>query len=197
MVSVEPIRDIAKVMEIQQRLRENTDTKRGKRMYLMFLCGVYLGLRISDLRRLRVRDLRGEKFAMIEKKTSKRTELPIAGIVHRAVRDLLPAAADDDFVFPSRQRDRYGRPQAIHRRTAYNDIKEIGRAAGLDFPIGCHTLRKTFGYHQYRMDGDIAFLQDWFNHSSPKITLRYIGIDQDRRLKKVNKMEKYFKENAG
>lgn len=196
MTSVEPIRDPAKVMQIQKELKKHADTERGKRMYLLFVCGVYLGLRISDLLRLKVGDLRSDKLVMREKKTRKRTELPIAGVIRRAARELLADAGDDDFVFESRQRTKSGARKAISRRMAYNDIKAIARAAGLTYPIGCHTLRKTFGYHQYRMDGDIAFLQDWFNHSSPTITLRYIGIDQDRRRKKVDKMERYFRENA-
>ena len=45
--------------------------------------------------------------------------------------------------------------------------------------IGTHTLRKTFGYHFYKRNKDVAMLQKLFNHSSPSITLRYIGIEQD------------------
>lgn len=190
MTSVEPIRDEAKVVEIQKTLRKRATDERGKRMYLLFVCGVYLGLRISDLLKLRVGDLRGDKLVMREKKTRKRTELPVANIIRRAARELLEGEADDALVFASPQNAR--RNKAITRKTAYNDINAIARAAGVKGPIGCHTLRKTFGYHQYRMDGDIAFLQEWFNHSSPAITLRYIGIDQDRRRKKVNRMERYL-----
>ena len=195
MVSVEPIRDPAKVVEIQRRLYRDTKTEIGKRRYMLFLCGVYLGLRISDLLRLTVGQLRADKLAMREKKTRKHTELPIADIIRRAMRDLYAEAGDDALVFASRKHGKGGERRAITRRQAYNDINGIARAAGLSGPIGCHTLRKTFGYHQYKMDGDIAFLQDWFNHSSPTITLRYIGIDQDRRRKKVNKMERYFRES--
>ena len=46
--------------------------------------------------------------------------------------------------------------------------------------LGCHSMRKTFGYHYYKQTKDIALLQKIFNHSSPAITLAYIGIDQDR-----------------
>ena len=50
---------------------------------------------------------------------------------------------------------------------------------GIDYKIGTHTLRKTFGYHHYKKFKDVALLQKIFNHSSPAITLRYIGIDQE------------------
>lgn len=195
MTSVEPIRDEVKVLEIQKMLRKQAEkSERGKRAYLLFICGVYLGLRISDLLKLRVGDLRGDKITMREKKTKKRTELPVANIIRRAARELLSEEDDDTLVFRSPQK---GRPdKAIARKTAYNDINAVARAVGVKGPIGCHTMRKTFGYHQYKMDGDIAFLQEWFNHSSPAITLRYIGIDQDRRRKKVNRMEQYLRERG-
>jgi len=41
-------------------------------------------------------------------------------------------------------------------------------------------LRKTFGYHFYQQTKDVALLQELFNHSSPSVTLRYIGINQDK-----------------
>ncbi|WP_436242946.1 tyrosine-type recombinase/integrase [Paenibacillus sp. LjRoot56] len=45
--------------------------------------------------------------------------------------------------------------------------------------MGTHTLRKTFGYFAYKAGTDIVLLQQIFNHSSPSVTLRYIGILQD------------------
>ena len=42
-----------------------------------------------------------------------------------------------------------------------------------------HSLRKTFSYHLYKTYKDVALLQELLNHSSPSITLRYIGISQD------------------
>lgn len=187
MIAVEPIRDMNKVCEIEENLAA-LDTPRGRRMYLLFLCGIYLGLRVSDLLKLRVGDLRGPTLRTKEKKTRKATELPINDALRRAVRDRLADKADADFVFTSRQRDRHGKPKPITRRTAYNDIKQITAEVGLNIPIGCHTLRKTFGYHMYKLNGDIAFLMDWFNHSTPDITKRYIGINLDERRKQVNRL---------
>lgn len=40
-------------------------------------------------------------------------------------------------------------------------------------------MRKSFGYHHYKKFKDVAMLQKIFNHSSPQITLRYIGIEKD------------------
>lgn len=51
--------------------------------------------------------------------------------------------------------------------------------AGLNIVVGTHTMRKTFGYHHYKQNKDVAMLQMIFNHSNPRTTLRYIGIAQD------------------
>ena len=42
-----------------------------------------------------------------------------------------------------------------------------------------HTMRKTFGYHAYKKGMDITIIQKLLNHSSPSITLSYIGITRD------------------
>ena len=47
--------------------------------------------------------------------------------------------------------------------------------------IGSHSLRKTFGFWNYELYKDVAILQEIFNHSSPSITLRYIGITEDMK----------------
>ena len=68
----------------------------------------------------------------------------------------------------------------LERVAAYGIIKSACKEAGIEEHIGTHTLRKTFGYHHYKKFQDVAMLQKIFNHSSPQITLRYIGIEQDQ-----------------
>ena len=67
----------------------------------------------------------------------------------------------------------------MERVSFYRIINNVCRQAGIDYKVGTHTLRKTFGYHHYKQFNDIALLQKILNHSSPSITLRYIGIDQE------------------
>ncbi len=79
-------------------------------------------------------------------------------------------------VFKSRE----GVNKLISRSTAYKILNKVASAVGLEENIGTHTLRKTFGYHFYKQTKDVALLQEILNHSSPKITLRYIGLNQDQ-----------------
>ena len=67
----------------------------------------------------------------------------------------------------------------LERCNAYMIVKTACQEAGIKYKIGTHTLRKTFGYHHYQQFKDVVILQKIFNHSSPSITLRYIGIEQD------------------
>ena len=60
----------------------------------------------------------------------------------------------------------------------YKIINAACEEAGLEERVGTHTLRKTFGYHHYQKFKDVVMLQKIFNHYSPEITLRYIGIEQ-------------------
>lgn len=65
------------------------------------------------------------------------------------------------------------------KERAYKILNKAARAVGITRRIGTHTLRKTFGYHCYQKYDDVVLLQKIFNHSSPQITLRYIGIKQE------------------
>ena len=67
----------------------------------------------------------------------------------------------------------------MERTAAYRIINLACKKIGIEGLIGTHTLRKTFGYHHYQKFKDVVILQKIFNHSSPFITLRYIGIEQD------------------
>ena len=79
-----------------------------------------------------------------------------------------------EYLFKSRK----GENKAITTVQAYRIINRAAKRIKLE-EIGTHTMRKTFGYWHYRQYKDIAILQEIFNHSSPSVTLVYIGISQD------------------
>ena len=67
----------------------------------------------------------------------------------------------------------------IIRLLGYKIINGAAKEIGIMENIGTHTLRKTFGYYAYQSGIAIEVLQKLFNHSTPAITLRYIGITQE------------------
>jgi site-specific recombinase XerD len=84
--------------------------------------------------------------------------------------------ADSDYLFPSQKENK-----PIIRIKAWQIINTAARACGGQgaIGVGTHTLQKTFGHHFYQQSKDVAMLQYILGHSSPSITLRYIGINDD------------------
>ncbi|SFC52749.1 site-specific integrase [Bacillus sp. UNCCL81] len=166
---VQPIRDIEKIELIKEFLKAEND-----RNYMIFLMGIYTGLRISDILNLRVSDVTGIHIIIREQKTRKKKWVRINPELRRELNTFVLGKKSKEYLFKSRQ----GKNRPITRSMAYR----ILRKAAIKFKlkdIGTHTLRKTFGYHFYKQTKDIALLQKLFNHSKPEITLRYIGVDQD------------------
>lgn len=191
MARVQPIRDQEEIQRIEDKLLQ-INTPRSIRMFVMFEVGIYLGMRIGDMIKLKVGDLRDKvEFTFTPEKTShragvssyreKRLTVTIAPEIRKMIRYFYAGSPDDAYLLESRKKDRDGHPTHIQRETAWHDMKAIQQLAGLSFPIGCHTLRKTFGYHIYQKNHDVAWLQTWFGHSSQAITLIYIGIALDEK----------------
>ena len=104
MKRVYPIKDKDKLYEIQEQLQQET-TVHGRRVYLLFMTGIYTGLRISDLVRLQVHHVRGEYIRIIEQKTGKEQSILIADNLRRVFDDRLEGMADNAWLFVSRKRN--------------------------------------------------------------------------------------------
>jgi integrase len=167
--TVQPIRSRAKIEEIKKLLKEESE-----RDYFLFVMGINCGLRISDMLKLKVGDVRGKQYIKIkEGKTDKFKRFRINAALQKEINNYTEGMADEDYLFPSRKGDK-----PITRVQAYRILNKVAKKVGLE-EIGTHTLRKTFGYHFYKKTHDVAMLQEIFNHSSPSVTKRYIGISQD------------------
>lgn len=174
---VDPIRDKDDIQAMKEYLREWDE-----RNYMLFLTGINSGFRISDLLQLRVKDVQGWYIKLKERKTGREIKRKMTTILKKEMRKYVEGKPLHYFLFKSRN----GRNQPISRVTAYSIIKIAAEEVGIE-NVGTHTMRKTFGYHYYKKTKDVAFLMELFNHSSPKITLRYIGITQDFQDKEMSK----------
>lgn len=173
---VHPIRDHDQINEMKKYLRSQSE-----RNYMLFVTGLNSGLRISDLLPLRVRDARKSYFDIRELKTRKQKRIEMTPGLKRELKRYIEGMEDDQYLFKSRE----GLNKPIGRSQAYKILRGAADYVGLT-GVGTHTLRKTFGYHFYMKYKDVALLQEIFNHSEEKITMRYIGINQysmDRAMK--------------
>jgi site-specific recombinase XerD len=58
-------------------------------------------------------------------------------------------------------------------------IKDSCAAVGIKENVGCHSLRKTFGYHSWKKGVPLPVLMELYNHSNQAVTKLYLGISQD------------------
>lgn len=173
---VQPIRSLKQIETIKKLLKQQS-----LRDYCLFVLGINSGLRISDLLKLRISDVaeKGkvkDRIRLRENKTNKFKDFPISDNAKSAIREYLKSRqySENEPLFISRKNKGF-----LLRQRAYKILNEVARSIGIKEKIGTHTLRKTFGYHAYNSGYDIAIIQKLFNHSSPSVTLRYIGITQD------------------
>lgn len=168
---VEPIKDLEKLEAFKEVLRSNP------RDYLLALLGLNTGLRISDIVKLKVCDVKDKTHIELnEEKTGKHKKFLINDTLKSALKGFCENMDGDEYLFQSRQGNSH-----IKRFRAYQILNSAAKEVGIEDRIGCHTLRKSFGYHFYQSTKDIALLMELFNHASQRVTLRYIGLSQEAK----------------
>lgn len=147
-----------------------TGCRPNERVAAALMLEANLGLRISDIIRLRLSDIvrDGERYrlAITEQKTGKSRTFTVPLALYQFVRCYcidhgIPA---DAVIFPLTER-------AIQKQLKlvcdYLDIKGVGT----------HSFRKFYATEIYRNNGyNIALVQQLLQHSSAAVTQRYIGI---------------------
>ena len=175
-ITVHPIQNTKDIISIKTYLSDKP------RDLLLFTMGINNGIRTGDLLKLKVSDVKdlkpGDSIQIKESKTQKVNVLSINKEVYKSLRHFLVTQTpnDDDYLFQSRNRTQALTVMAVNRM-----VKSWCRAINLSGNYGAHTLRKTFGYIQRTKFGvGFEVLCRRFNHSSPSITMRYLGItDQE------------------
>jgi integrase len=179
MAATEPIRD-------KETLKQMAGfwLKRGHtRNYAMMVLGLHTALRIADLLRLKWEDVYDwdsgafrSHVTLVEKKTGKHKSIALNQAATRALGLHLPKTREE-FIFANNRRG----ARAICRVQAWRIIRMAAKAIKAVGRIGCHSLRKTFGYFAWKAGALPVMLMDIFNHSSFETTKRYLGITQDDR----------------
>ena len=150
------------------------------RMSLLIGCGCFFGLRISNTLTLSWSMLlNDDKFTIYEKKTGKRRVVKINKGFQKHIKacyDALHIEDEDEKCFLSRKKMVYS-TQRINIL-----FKEIKAKYNLKIDhFSTHTMRKSFGrkvFESAGTDAPLALmrLQTLFNHASPTITKKYLGI---------------------
>lgn len=167
---VEPIRNKVDIQRIIDYFKANNKEKYA----VLFTLGVNSGLRVSDLLGFKVKDVYNKTSIMLrEQKTGKGKIFPLKDELQTLLNDFCKDRNPQEWLFTGRH------GLKLDRIIVYKTIVQACKDLNINANVGTHTMRKTFGYHHYKQFHDIALLQTIFNHYSPVVTKRYIGITQD------------------
>jgi integrase len=173
LIDVQPIRSKTQIEDMKWALNRHC----SERDYILFLIGINTGLRVSDILNLKketilkLKSKKRKEFQIREGKTRKARMINITSIFNEVF--TYASELESDWLFPSRKGDK-----PISKIQAYRQLQKAGDFANIE-SVGTHTMRKTFGYWFYKQTGNVAMLQEILNHSHPKITLTYIGINKE------------------
>lgn len=164
---VQPIKDMNLINKLKSEL-----LKSDYKDYLIFDIAINTGLKIIDILNLTVWDVKNKsQIEVKEDKTDRPLKYAVSPEIHEEIEKFILGMSAGELLFPSKK----GGKTPITKKQAYKSLNETVRKLGIE-DIGIHTLRKTFGYHHFKKYNDIALLQNLFSHSTPDMTLRYIGV---------------------
>ena len=164
--------------------------KPNSRNYAMCILGLNTALRITDILHLKWQSIYDfseniylTHITVVEQKTGKLNIIALNPTVVETLGSYLSSLSvpptAQDFLFQSRK----GVNQPLCRSQAFRIIKEAAQYVGLKQNVSCHSLRKTFGYHAWQQGISPVLLMEIYNHSSFRITQRYLGVEQDDKDK--------------
>lgn len=159
------------------------------RDWALWTVGVSLGLRISDLLNLKIRDILNDNNAfkdrihVIEQKTNKANNCLVTESVVNALTtyfDSIQWKFDSlDYLFKSKKTK-----GKMYEEYGWKILSDAGKALNLPIVIGSHTMRKSFANIAACVDksnidmNSITKIQGLLNHSDQRVTMRYLGTYQ-------------------
>jgi len=225
------LEEISAVIEYYENKANDKNTRYKQladRNKLLLILGFNVGIRASDLVKIKwgnVYNSKGEfllpdeveietgRTSIIqEKKTGDTKNLIFNDVVKEAFTEYVSKydidILSDDYIFKSRQKDTKGN-ETLTVEQCSNIVKEAVKACGINRKTASHTLRKTFCWFQMEAHQDDARftseLMDILNHDNEETTLKYVGLDLERKIKyhndvqlgKTSKLRKHEKVEIG
>lgn len=189
MSTMQPIRDKQDIEKLKRYFLQKGEI----RNYALIVFGMNVPIRISDILGLRWRDVFNfesrsfkKHIIVVEAKTGKKNCLTLNKCVIEALGKFKDAEVckENDYIFRATMHS----TTPLNRVSVYTIIKKAANELELD-NIGCHSLRKTFGYHAWKQGVHLALIMSIYNHSSIQVTKRYLGIEQDDKDEVLNSMQ--------
>ena len=168
---VEPIRRLKDIQAVKQVLAGNP------RNLALFTIGINTNLRAGELVQIRTAQVKGlaagGAIELADENTGKRREVYLNSACVETIQALIETEnlKDEDNLFQSQ------RGGALTATSINRLVKKWCDAVNLSGNYGAHTLRKTWGYHQYyTFKTDLSSLMAAFNHATQKQTAEYLDL---------------------
>ncbi|WP_304584940.1 tyrosine-type recombinase/integrase [Acutalibacter muris] len=168
-LTTEQYKEIVSTMQ-----RGFTGCRPNKRIATALVLEGNLGLRISDIVKLRPSDIvkDGDRYRLevTEQKTGKSRVFTVPLVIQQYIENycLRNSIGKKDLIFP------------ISERMVQKQLKIVCDYLGYE-GISTHSFRKWYATEIYRSNGyDITLVQRLLQHSSAAVTQRYIGIEPQR-----------------
>lgn len=169
---VEAVRTQAEAEIIARKLTLNA---KGNSLYAdIWRFGINTALRVSDLLSLTFVDVQGDKLVIKEAKTGKTRQIDLNTSAKAIIARRRQAHPDHIFLFEVESNRARGK--AVSRVAVAVAFKSVGEEMGLQ--LGTHSMRKTRGWLMYSGGTSIELICKVLNHSSPAVTMLYIGLTQ-------------------
>ncbi|MCL2841710.1 MAG: tyrosine-type recombinase/integrase [Defluviitaleaceae bacterium] len=179
MTLTEPIRDPKQVQAFLAYYRR----KGNARNQVLVTIALHTALRTSDILNLKGNDVYDfstcrvkTQITLTEKKTGKSKTIALHKTIIKALKSYFPQASPNAPLIMNTTTNK-----AISRVQAYRILNEAANIIGITHKVGGHSLRKTFGYHAWNNGISPVVLMEIYNHSSYKVTKRYLGVSQDNQ----------------
>lgn len=179
-----------------------SDKNNGIRNKTLWTLGVALGIRVSDLVKLKYKYFFNEdgsfrkRLYVFEQKTLKLNRALITPVIKQALNEYIDSIFGlydyNDYIF------RTSKDKHIQTNTVYKIFKPAQEVLDLSFNFGTHTMRKSFaniaaccGIKAIDMN-TIATIQGLLNHNDQTTTLRYMGKFEDLYDDARNKVSEFL-----
>lgn len=176
------------IINCKKRINQAAEDKNEEQLYLwdrnymILVIGMNLSFRIEDILQLKVDNFKNGSVYTREYKTNKEQSFELHPSLTKNIEDYINRNGfiAGEYLFRSRK----GINKPITRQRAWQVIKQLSDEVKVNYPVGCHSLRKYFARTYYEQTGDIIGLKEMLNHSSERVTLLYICWDNDDKNQK-------------
>ncbi|QJC78208.1 tyrosine-type recombinase/integrase [Pseudomonas umsongensis] len=167
---VEAVKTVEDIELVRRKLELNA---RGNTLYAdIWMFGLQVAMRISDLLDITLQQALTGQLEIVEGKTGKLRQIKLNEKAQGIVKTR--SKLGGIYLFEVDSNRAKGKP--VSRVAVAKAFKAVGDEVGIR--LGTHSMRKTRGWVMHQAGIPIEMICKVLNHSSPAITMMYLGITQ-------------------